>query len=431
LQPSSATWRRASVRDGAIETVPTRLAERTLSPSVKRPQLVRAAWILAGGLVLVFLFRAFVGDVYHVESGSMEPTLWGEEGGGEFVFVHFGRAAPERQELVVVRRTGESNAIVKRVVGLPEESIRIVQGDVLIDRQRLRPSEPRAPEVVVFDDRWHKVEDSFVILDEQSRLWSRVEHEWHLDAREIPSTMDKALLELRDPVHDDYLGPDHELVRGTAQANDLRIACEVRFDEPVGRVRLRLTEMRDSFQAILERVDAITGEITITRRSTSDPAETLATARFPLSVGVWTYFWFENRDNALKVGFDGPGSPLVAIYKENAPQTSEGLDPDKAYGYRAAFGGEGGRFAFRSIRVARDLVYTDQGSFGVRAEMRLGPGQFFLLGDLSSRSRDSREWGPVDASEVLGRPTAVVWPPSRWRLLGRIGAGSGADPGTD
>ena len=234
--------------------------------------------------------------------------------------------------------------------------------------------------------------------------------------------MDKALLELRDPLQDDYLGPDHELVRGTAQANDARIACEVRFDDATGRVRLRLTEMRDTFQALLARVDEKTAEITVTRRNTSDTLETLATAQFPLPVGVWTHFWFENRDNALKVGFDGPGSPLVASYKENAAQTSEGLEPEKAYGYRAAFGGEGGRFAFRSIRVARDLVYTDQGGIGVRFEVRLGPTQFFLLGDNSSRSRDSREWGPIETSEIVGRPVAVVWPPSRWRLLGRVGA---------
>ena len=76
--------------------------------------------------------------------------------------------------MMKVRRAGENTPIVKRVVGLPKESVRIMQGDVLIDRQRLRPSEPRADEVTVFDDRWHKVEERFVILDEQSRMWTKV-----------------------------------------------------------------------------------------------------------------------------------------------------------------------------------------------------------------------------------------------------------------
>lgn len=404
--------------------MPPPLLERNLSDFVKRPYLVRTAWILAAALFLLFIVRAFVGQVYHVDSGSMEPTILGDEGGGEDVLVLFDRSPPGRQDLVVVRRAGEDTPIVKRVVGVPGETVRIVQGDVLIDRQHLRPSEPRADEITVFDDRWHKVEDRFVILADQAQIWTKAGNEWHLDAREVPPTMDKALLELRDPLQDDYLGPDHELVRGSVQANDARIACEVRFDDAAGRVRLRLTEMRDSFQAILARVDESTAEITITRSNTNDTVETLATAQFPLQVGVWMHFWFENRDNSLKVGFDGPGSPLVASYKENAQQVSEGRDPDKAYGYRVAFGGEGGRFAFRSIRIARDLVYTSQGNFGVSSEVRLGPTQYFLLGDHSSRSRDSREWGPIDISEIVGRPVAVVWPPSRWRSLGRTGAGS-------
>jgi len=383
----------------------------------KRSRLIRALWILGAAVILLFVARTFIGDVYHVDSGSMEPTLWGDEGGGEYVFVRFDRSAPARQDLVVVRRAGEDHPIVKRVAGLPGETVKIVQGDLMIDRQRLRPSEPRAPEIVVFDDRFHTLESRFVILEEQSRLWTKVANEWHLDARDIPITVDKTLLYLRDPIDDDYLGPEHELVRGTEQANDLRIACEVRFDDPTGRVRLRLNEMRDLFEATLERVDETTVEITVTRNSTSGSVETLATARFPLALGAWTRFWLENRDNALKVGFDGPGSPLVTSYKENAPNTGENLDPEKAYGYRAGFGGEGGRFAFRAIRVARDMFYTSQGNVGVNAEIQLGPGQYFLLGDHSSRSKDSRDWGPIDVSQIVGRPISVVWPPSRWRRI--------------
>lgn len=397
--------------------MPIRPSNRTLSPRVKRKLVVRAAWIAAAALLVLFVARTFVGAVYHVDSGSMEPFLWGDEGQGEYVFVRFDRSEPERQEVVVVRRKNEDDVIVKRVVGLAGETIRIVQGDVLVDRTRLRPSEPRPDEVVVFDDRWHRLEDRFVILDEQSRLWTHAGSEWLLDAREIPLTTEKSMLQLRDPVNDDYLGPDHEFVAGASEANDLRFACEVRFDDPRGRVRIQLREMADSFQASLERVDEATVELTLTRINTSSTVETIGTARFPLHVGSWTPFWLENRDNALRVGFDGPGSPLVATYKENALNSAENREPERSYGYRAAFGGEGGRFGFRSIRVARDLVYTSQGRFGVESELQLGPGQYFLLGDHSSNSRDSREWGPIDASEIVGRPVAVVWPPSRWRRL--------------
>lgn len=397
-------------------SVPSPSLERSLSPCLKRSFLVRSVWTVAATLVVVLLAKSFVGDVYHVDTGSMEPTLLGDEGDGESVFVLFDRSTPARYDLVVVRRAGDSTPIVKRVVGLPGESLRVVQGDVLIDRQRLRPSEPRPPEVPVFDDRWHKVEDRFVTSDAEAHSWTKSGGEWHLDARSIPTDSDAGFFRLRDPLHDDYLGPDHAFIAGQVPANDARVSCEIRFEDGTGRARLRLTEMHDVFEASLACVDATTAEVTIMRNGATGGFETLATARFPLVSGSWTHFWFENRDNALKVGFDGPGSPLVATYKENTP-LAEGSDPASDRGCRPAFGGDGGRIAFRSIRLARDFVYTDQGRVGVQAEVQLGPNQYFLLGDNSNRSRDSREWGPVDAAEIVGRPVWVVWPPSRWRGL--------------
>jgi len=82
-------------------------------------------------------------------------------------------------------------------------------------------------------------------------------------------------------------------------------------------------------------------------------------------------------------------------------------------------GGEAGKFSFRAIRMSRDLVYTDRGTLGVQSDVLLGPDEYFLLGDNSALSRDSREWGPIHQDEILGRPIAVVWPPSRWRRLER------------
>lgn len=56
----------------------------------------------------------------------------------------------------------------------------------------------------------------------------------------------------------------------------------------------------------------------------------------------------------------------------------------------------------------------------------LGPDEYFMLGDNTSISYDSRWWsvaatghqiGAVPRSELMGRATAVYWPPARWRVL--------------
>ena len=47
----------------------------------------------------------------------------------------------------------------------------------------------------------------------------------------------------------------------------------------------------------------------------------------------------------------------------------------------------------------------------------LGPDEYFLLGDNSPRSYDSRYWGPVLREKIRGKAIRIYWPPSRIRDL--------------
>jgi signal peptidase I len=47
---------------------------------------------------------------------------------------------------------------------------------------------------------------------------------------------------------------------------------------------------------------------------------------------------------------------------------------------------------------------------------RLGPGQYFMMGDNRVDSCDSRTWGPVSRSAFIGPVVATYWPPNRWTV---------------
>jgi signal peptidase I len=381
----------------------------------------RVAWGLALLALLAVLARAFFLGLYQVDSPSMEPTLHGSPEDGDWVLVAFGRGEGlRRHDLVVLVPEGETEPFVKRVVGLPGEAVALRAGDLWIDGAPLRSPGGLPVPIPVFDDSRDRLEVDWRL----SELWSRAGEAWELDASGVAPGADAGLAFLRLPLADHQPAPGGGRLPGRVHVGDGRLEFEV---EPLDRdfvLRAGLREQGDEFELALEPAGEGRARAVLTRESPLGREE-LAAAELPLAAGAHRIaLW--NVDDRLGLEVDGR-RVLTHDYEGNhfhpRDEAHAGLSMPTD---RAFLGGRGGRARFRGVRVLRDLHYTARGEHGVGEAVQLGPDEVFLLGDNSRESRDGRDWGPTPLSAVVGRPLAVLWPPSRARWLARPGSGDPA-----
>ena len=386
-------------------------------------------WCLTGTIVLLLLLKFFVADVYRVDSGSMRPTIFGgreradAEEEDEHVLVRYGRLEPERFDLVVIRSPNESRPLVKRVCGLPGEDIMIRDGDLFIDRERLPADAPRPPPVPIYDDRLPGAE---TLVNSPPSSVRRDGLEWAVDgAPQPPGTM----LLYNPRLRDDYLDRNGRRVAGVVEVNDAVLEIEFRIEPPLAaqKLRFRLHEQADVFEVVLAAGPEACLKLLRSNwrmlAAREDPAspyfgsgeQTLAEEPVALEAGRWYALSFANIDNHLYVRCPALAQEVWRSYKENQPWKEPTVGFNNI-GSRVRFGAEGGEVRFRAVRILRDLYYTDtdSGRYAVDAPVSLGPDHYFVLGDNSAASTDSRHFGPIKAVQILGRPMAIVWPRPRW-----------------
>jgi signal peptidase I len=423
----------------------------------------------------ICLARVFVAEAYIVPTGSMAPTLLGEhrdvicprcglrfavglddngppdglvcpncglddlrsaqasDSAGDRLLVQkhlFSLRPPRRWEAAVFYLDeAPGQAFVKRIVGLPGESVSLRGGDVYIDGRIARKSlaEQRAMRILVYDHEHRPIDH-----DQHPRWMIRLGRAldaggWHTEGSAFVHGTDADdpepgtdWLEYRHwqpersaagPVRDfvayngvgwggDYRVPDLMLEADVAVGSDCR-ALRVRID--YGATRLMVTIPTDGSGPVSVQRDRET--VTVSPTGIVLRASTGNSPRFTrLEATVF--------DRRLMIALDG--SLLFEPHDFEA-------DPDggRTTTGRLALGLVGGTGTVRGLKVFRDVFYTpalagsmrSKGSEG--AQWRLGSGEYFVLGDNSPVSNDSRFWasGPVVRAESLvGKPFLVHLP---------------------
>lgn len=436
-------------------------------------QMVEFLIALSLGILVI---RTFTAEAYVVPTGSMAPTLLGnheevacpncgmrfalgldEEGraghpvcpncgednldgvpivpcSGDRLLVQKGLydfKRPRRWEVAVFHFPADpTQAYVKRVVGLPGESVQIWRGDVYINGKIARKSfqEQRAIRIQVYDSQFVTRDANrvprFVFRRGRSQQ-SGLESAWrtegplliHDSGDPTEDALDWVEYRHRDPdraqytpIYDfnPYNGGD---LRGENRVPDLMVEAHLIVGNDVPAVDVRLNSGADRFvitlpfhEAGLPQVRRNHREITLTHAVPIPDTPGKAPKSRLLEASVM--------DHRLSVSLDGV--PLFDPVDYDNPAVGYVSDVSPI-----GVGVRHGSLTIERLKVFRDVYYTSalantpRRPFGVDEPYKLGPDSFFVLGDNSSVSNDSRFWSksPVVPGDLfLGKPFLVHLP---------------------
>ena len=153
-------------------------AEEVTQPVRKRPAWVTFLWELLEtiilAIILYFLIDTVVGRV-RVENISMQPTLHE----GQFILVNklaYRLGDYERGDVVVFHYPhNPEEDYIKRVIGLPGDSVRIENGKVYVNDQELE--EPYIASPPAYNNHWQVPEGQLFVLGD-NRNQSSDSHSW-------------------------------------------------------------------------------------------------------------------------------------------------------------------------------------------------------------------------------------------------------------
>lgn len=326
----------------------------------------RWRWLLvpAGLTAVIVILRLWFVGVYTVpaDSISMAPTLIpAPEDGDALVLasLYAGWSAPPARGEVWVLELAD-DLLVKRVLGLPNESVSFRKGDLFIGGRRL------------------------------------VKERALLDRMKVPLFV-RADFERNGEVWQQKARP-HSGWRGAPNEADPRLACR----DVVVTVRLRAADAPATVTFALEALKrpAHTLLLKTKDRGFGEAAvgglEVARGSAFQLRTGREIEVWLTNADRVFRVEVDGTEIVRAPItFDEHAPVLTVATE---------------GQVEILAIDVARDLIHEAPDHVWT-----LGEDQYFVLGDNSAQSRDSRVFGPIRDEALRARVQAVVWPPSRIR----------------
>ena len=347
---------------------------------------------------------------------------------------------PRRWEVAVFRNPFQpAQAYVKRIVGLPGESIQVIDGDVFIDGaiQRKGLVSQRAARILVYDTDFRPAAADPTwqprwTPEPAPVPWTVADNRFDLDDDRQDATggdnWDIAWVQYRHWVRSENPGQHPQLEpvtdvygynrRGNAAnihtVRDLMLAANVTIRRGRGKFVVQMNDGEQTFQCVINTAQASVQLL--------DDSARIVVRQAPLEIeefgdGQPILLEMSLIDRQVLVAIDGrlpfKPWPMSGLGRSTSPPTAP-----------VRFGARGLTVTVSSPKLYRDVYYTRGKAFnGVENSYQLGSDEFFMLGDNSPVSLDSRSWpdGAVSGRLFIGKPFLVHLPsrPGKIRLGNR------------
>ncbi len=298
---------------------------------------------------------------------------------------------PARWDVIVFKYppAPELKTFVKRAVGLPGETIRVdARGDLLVKAPGAASFVVARKPPLVQEGLWMPVFDAR-FRDKRKPEWKAADERWEaredlLAKRGQGETSIAYANEIRD--HHGY-NPSTSRPWGHNLVGDSRVRARVTPDADAKAIRLAHVE---NGRRIVADFAVGAGDVALI-----DSDEVARAKGVPLRVGEASEIALAYADEHVTVSVNG-----AAVLEWDDPKAAAQTDSSTVE--LGCVGPGGARFA--DVRVDRDLYYTSAGSFDPSTTEVVVPNDgYFVLGDNSPNSQDSRVFGFVPADNLMGR----------------------------
>ncbi len=354
---------------------------------------------------------------------------------------------PRRWEAAVFRcPVDDKKPYVKRVIGLPGEAVRVFDGDVYANGVLLRKTLPQVREtrIPVFQMDHPPRPDGWAFRWEVGPV---------VGSPKLPATKSPTLPDIADVVQDtrlvldatsgpvgltyrnrdldtkrtdfvrDRLAYNGSMRREWVPVHDFVISCDIEVVSGGGAFAVRLGDGADTVKADVP-IGATPGEAVMAHEG----GPQAVAGGVVMKPGKRYHLEFALVDRRVTLAIDGV--ELTAPIDLPPVPGGRGSDPAgsrKGLDRPLQLGVSGASVVLHHLTLYRDIHYrSEEGKHGTRNEYRLPADEYFVLGDNSANSQDSREWDVPGVPEryFLGKPFLIHQPLKAVQVpvLGRVQA---------